>query len=156
MKTILVTLALTACISLVMPQDKSAELSQIQDKLVRTVTEQMPGWMHKEVTPVQGSRDVVIDQWTLDNKALSITIIRFRSEEEAAKSIQQFAADMKAHKEIPAGSDEQYSLAAANTSIVFRKGEFQVYIHTRSTDTGDEKELTRVVSRLTVNSIAGH
>lgn len=156
MRIIMLTLAIFAFVSLTLAQDKSAELSQIDDKLVRTVEEQMPGWQHEVVTPMQGSTDVAINNWMLDKKTVSVTIIRFATDQAAATSIRQFATDMKGRNEVSDVGDELYSLTAANTSFVFRKGHFTVYINTKSTDQNDEKRLEKTVGRFVVDSIAKH
>lgn len=133
-------------------QQRSAELSDIVDKLMRSVEEQMPGWTHDSVAPIEGSRDVVIERWILGEKAVSVTIIRHSSHEEAVKKIKEFAANMKANKNIPDAGEEQYTLGT-HRSIIFRKHNFTVNINVKGTDLEDEKQLSKRIARLAADAL---
>lgn len=144
---ILVGLSLT-----IKAQDKSVELTDVEDKLIQTVEKEVPGWTHQTVKPIQGSQDVAIDQWISDNKGIRVTIIRHSSQEEAVKSIREFAADMKAGRDIPDAGEEQYSFDDMG-SIVFRKRHFTIYLTVKSTDPEGTKKMRKQIARIAADAI---
>lgn len=76
-------------------QNVSGELSNIADSFRRAVQEQLPGWKYKSITPMEGGQDVILDRWFSGDRIVNLTIIRHQSQEEAANSIRDFAAQMK-------------------------------------------------------------
>jgi hypothetical protein len=154
-KRILPLLTLTALVclsSITRAQHKSPALSDVEDRFVNAVEQQLPGWSHKTVKPIQGSGDVVINQWTSGEKAVSVTLIRHSSQEEAVKKIHQFTEDIKASKVASESGDEQY-VVGAQGSIVLRKHQFTINIDVQTNDPDDEKHLIKQFARLVADAI---
>src|SRR2546423_860033 len=119
--TLIVLLLLLASYGIVIGQRKSEEMADVENKLIRSFEENFPTWVRKEVSPINGSGDIIINQWTLDHNVAGVTIIRYSSEEESHERIRQFANDMKAERNVAEEADEEYSLGSGKNSVTFRK-----------------------------------
>lgn len=120
---------------------KSAELVNIENRLVNSVQNKLPDWTHEAIEPIKGSVEVGIHHWKLNEKVVAVTITRFPSVSEALQSIRGFAADMKGTAEPPYAGEEQYSFPYHQ--IVFRERQLTVNIVARSNvsdDVGDVDE----------------
>jgi len=120
---------------------KSAELVNIENRLVNSVQNKLPDWTHEAIEPMKGSVEVGIHHWKLNEKVVAVTIIRFSSVSEAQQSIRSFAANKKGTAEPPYAGEEQYSFPYHR--ILFRKRQLTVYIDARlnvADDVGDADE----------------
>ena len=149
----IVSLVILAQSAMVSAQQKSSELNEIEDRLIRSFEESFANWTRTTVTPIDGSVDVAISKWKLNDNQISVTIIRYSSKEEALARIRQFADDMKAERDIPEGADEVFSLNTRKNSLTLRKRQFIVNIHVDATEDSDEKQLVKEVTRLVINAI---
>ncbi|OLE55997.1 MAG: hypothetical protein AUG51_00270 [Acidobacteria bacterium 13_1_20CM_3_53_8] len=95
---------------------------------------------------------MALEQWASDGKVVKITIVRYPSQEEAAKSMREFAASMRANRSSTDSGEEGYSWGSLN-SFVFRKHNFLVYIYVKGSDAEDEKQLRKQFARLIVDAI---
>jgi hypothetical protein len=134
-------------------QEKSGELWQIEDRLIQSVGQQFDGWKHISVAPMEGSYDVVINQWSIDNKSARVTIIRHRSEEEARTKLRSLATTLKALKTMTESGDEQYLRPNTSGSVIYQKQQFTVNIDIESTDPQEEKNLIKELSKLASRAI---
>jgi hypothetical protein len=137
---------------LVIAQRKSVELADIEDKLIRSVDEDFPTWSRQEISPIQSSGDIIINQWRHDRQVIRITIIRYASPEQSHERIQEFANDMKAKRKVAEEGDEEYSLGSGNNSVFLRKGVFVVDVEIAA-EANDEKELLKSFTRLAVKVV---
>lgn len=134
-------------------QQKSLELNEVEDRLIRSFEEGFANWTRTTVTPIEGSSDVAISKWSLNDKEISVTIIRYPSKEEALARIRQFADDMKAERDTSEGADESYLLNGGKNSITLRKRHFIINVHVNASEASDEKQLVKEVIRLAIQAI---
>jgi hypothetical protein len=134
-------------------QEKSGELWQIEDRLIQSVGQQFDGWKHISVAPIEGSYDVVINQWSIDNKSARVTIIRHRSEEEARTKLRSLATTLKALKTMTDSGDEQYVRPNTSGSVIYQKQQFTVNIDIESTDAQEQKNMIKELSKLASRAI---
>lgn len=133
-------------------QSKSAELSDVVDRLVRSVEELNQGWSHTSVPPIEGSQDVALEQWASGNRIVKITIIRYLSQEEAVRNIREFAAEMRANRDFTDAGEEGYSWGSLH-SVIFRKRNIVVTINVKGASPDDEKQLRKQFARLVADAI---
>lgn len=150
--SLLALLLLSVSCLFVVAQRKSAELADVDDKLGRSFEEQFPTWKRKQISPIDGSDDVIINQWSLDRNVVSITIIGYASEEQSHERLRQFAGDMKGRGKVAEEADEEYSLGSRTNSIGLRKGRFLVTVEV-SVEAKEETELLKRFTRLAVRSL---
>jgi hypothetical protein len=151
--TPIVLLLLLASYITVIAQRKSGELTNVEDKLISSFEEKFPTWIRKEVSPIKGSGDVIINQWTLDHNLVGVTIIRYSSEEESHERMRQFVNDMKAEKNVADEADEEYSLGSGKNSVTLRKGRFIVNVQVNAAEANDEKQLLKRFTGLALRAV---
>ena len=134
-------------------QDSSAELDRITDALVNAVQEELPGWSHKVIAPMEGSRDVSIIQWASGNKAVSVTLVGHASDAEARQRVKEFVADLKADEQLADTGDEGYSWSTS-AALIFRRGRVTVNVQVRGDDLKDEKRMSKQFARLAAAAIS--
>jgi hypothetical protein len=134
-------------------QEKSLTLSAVEDRLTRSVEQQHANWKHKTVTPIEGSSDVIIDQWAWEDGDVSVTIARYGNDDRAQKHLQQFVKDMRANASAPEDADEEYSMTNRQNSMAVRKGEYVVYIHVNAKEDKDQKQLLKEAKKLAVKAL---
>jgi hypothetical protein len=129
-------------------QDKSSAISAIESKLIQLAEQEYPNWKHESVTPLEGASEVIIDKWTSDDADVSVKIIRYSSDDNAQKHIQQFVKDMKAAYISQEDSDEAYSMSSRGNSIAARKRHFLIYITVNAKTPDDESKLLKQTNKL--------
>jgi hypothetical protein len=139
--------------TMISAQQKSSELNEVEDQLIRSFQESFANWTRTTVTPIEGSEDVAISKWKLNDDEVSVTVIRYSSKEEALTRIRKFAGDMKAERNVPEEADEEYSLNTRGNSVTLRKRHFIISIHVNAKAESDERQLVKQVRKLAVKAI---
>ena len=76
MKKIIFLFALTIGISgIVRAQNESDEFTKIRQSIRENVSKEMIGWTSHAVEPIEGSRDVLIEQWELGDIIVKIAVV---------------------------------------------------------------------------------
>lgn len=78
---------LLACSFLASAQQKSADLNAVEERLISSFEKQFAGSIRTPVTPMEGSVDVAINGWKLNDSQISVTIICYSSKEQALARI---------------------------------------------------------------------
>ena len=105
------------------------DLDRLNEKLRHRLETKMPGWSYERVQPIQGSRGVLLQKWTIQNRGVSISVVDMKSAEAAKEAIQRLAHDPSTHAELlRATGEEAYTWGYLNRQLVFRKGKTLVYV----------------------------
>ena len=139
----LLILSLVATSFLSSAQRPALTLNEIADAAVRKLQDKKPEWKHNLVTPIAGGRPdkVIIQQWTLGQKVVKISIMQYQSAQEATSILRKFAADVKADM-LPNVGDEG-CVWGISGSVAFRKGNLTVFITAASMDIQEEPTLSK-------------
>jgi hypothetical protein len=106
------------------------ELDELDQKIQRHFEKASPGWKHERVEPIEGSKNVLIEFWSLGNRKVKISILPHDSSEQAKEEFQNFAkygVNREALKEV---GDEAMAWGYGSSDIGFRRGKYTVYIST--------------------------
>jgi hypothetical protein len=105
------------------------DVDRLDEKLHRHLEMKMPGWSYQRIQPIQGSKGVLLQKWTIENRGVNISIVNMKSAESAKEAIQRLAHDPSTHA-LPLSDtgDEAYTWGYGNRQIVFRKGKTLVYV----------------------------
>jgi hypothetical protein len=93
MRLMIVGVALACLLGVVQAQSDSDELIKIKESVKENVGKEMHGWTYRSIEPIQGSQNVIVQQWQLNNIIVSVAVTRY---ENAAKAQYAFAR-FKAH-----------------------------------------------------------
>lgn len=140
----------------------SPELTEAARAVESELVEKMPGWEHRRVTPIEGSKDVIISQWESQGLMIRVSIILHQSEEELRERIKKYKSRFKQEDKGKANEeknskifkgdehdlgDEGFSWRDFNFyGTVFKKGRYTVHVNLIKPEV-DETNLTREIAR---------
>ena len=90
MRLAIVGMVLTCLLGAIQAQSDSDELIKIRESVKDEVSKQMKGWTYRSIEPIQGSRNVIIQQWQLNDIIVSVAVTRYGSEARALASFRNF------------------------------------------------------------------
>nr|AUN36067.1 hypothetical protein [uncultured bacterium] len=139
-----------------------SDLTTLGDRVVSYIESQKPDWKYESVQPTSGSGDVLIQQWTLDNRSVRIAIVSHKSTQDAAAAISRLAREGQANEAQPGLGDE--GMVWGRGVVSFRKRNFTIDISAANTEpvldlseaaknTADERKLAKEFAQLVSSSI---
>jgi len=127
---------------------QEADLDRLDDKLHKHLEMKMPGWSYQRIQPIEGSKGVLLQNWTIENRGVSISVVQMKSAEAARETIQRLANDPSTHAQpVPDTGEEAYAWGYQNRKIVFRKGQNLVYVEAGADVLRDRDALTMTPSQ---------
>ena len=87
MRYLITSIALLMGLSAVPAQSNDDELALIKESVRDKVSKQMKDWTYRSVQPIQGSKDVIIQQWQLNDIIVSVSITRGEREADRGRSV---------------------------------------------------------------------
>lgn len=107
-----------------------SELDLVGQKLSRQLETKMPGWKHKRGEPIPGSKNVLIEFWSFSNRVVKISIVPYRSAQEAREVLRGFKKYNTQKEELTGLGDDAYGSGYGFSNVTFTKGKFIVYVST--------------------------
>ena len=107
-----------------------AELERLDEKFSRHLQNRLPGWKHERGEPIQGSKNVLIQYWSYQNRRIKIAITPLKSAEEARDNMKDFPTNERTAEELKGFGDQAFAWGYAGSRIYFRKGRFVVFVST--------------------------
>jgi hypothetical protein len=129
-KVLLLAIILLVPFSTLVAQQQDVDLNQMRDKMTRHMENQMSGWQHRHGSLIQGSKDVVIELWTLPNRIVKISMMERKSVDDARERLSQFAREEGDVQPLHGFGDEAYSWGDEGANIIFRRGKYTIYVTT--------------------------
>jgi len=129
-KIALLASILLTSISAVVAQPQQSDLDQTRDKMTQKMETKMAGWQHRHGALIQGSKDVIVELWSLPNRIVKVSIIQRSSVEDARERLSQFAREEGGVELLHGFGDEAYSWGDDGANIIFRRGKYTVYVAT--------------------------
>ncbi len=123
----------------------SDDLIKIKESVKENVGKEMHGWTYRSIEPIQGSRNVIIQQWQLNDIIVSVAVTRYESEAKAQDAFARFKDHLRVEEnartknqgkpfrlikeESNAWGDEGFvSDVLGSEAVAFRKGRFIVNV----------------------------
>ena len=146
------------------------QLVEARAALERVMSRRLPGWEHRIVTPIKGSKRTITDQWERDGRGVRISVVQFDSPERAKKAFKDSRADQEREEravrehgrpdfklileELPDVGDGGYIRNAVTmVEAAFRKGNLTVNISVYAPGAEDERALSRELAYLVAGMI---
>jgi hypothetical protein len=79
---------------------------------------------------IQGSKDVIVELWTLPNRIVKVSMIQRSSVEDARERLSSFAREESGVQPLHGFGDEAYSWGDEGANVIFRRGKYTIYITT--------------------------
>ena len=86
----------------VQAQRNSEKLDKLKQILTDKICSDMPGWTHRSVTPIEGSQNVIVDQWEAGNVIVRVAVNEYDTEESAAAALKDFRKRLKSEQDATA------------------------------------------------------
>jgi hypothetical protein len=83
-------------------QRNSEKLDKLKETLKEKIGSDMPGWTHRTVTPIEGSKNVIVDQWEAGNVIVRVAVNEYDTEESAAAALKDFRKRLKSEQDATA------------------------------------------------------
>ena len=120
------------------------QLARISKSFAERIDPEMPGWIHHSVEPIDGSKNVIIDQWELGDIVVKIAITQYDTQAESVQALKDFryhlqreeeATVARGRKEFRLIREDLPSLGdgglawdvRGSEAVSFRKGNFLVF-----------------------------
>ena len=142
----------------------SADLNTLGDRIVSHLQSKQPDWKYEAVEAITGSADVMVQQWTLDNRSIRIAIVSHKSTSDAAASISKLAREGQPNERLQGLGDEGISWGRGVVS--FRTQNFTIDVSSTNTEpvlnlneaakkTAEERKLAREFAQLVADAVKG-
>jgi hypothetical protein len=145
MKLMTVGVALACLLGMIQAQSDSDELINIKESVKENIGKEMHGWTYRSIEPIQGSKNVIVQQWQLNDIIVSVAVTRYENEaraenafgrfkehfvvEERARSKNQGRPFHLIKEESKAWGDEGFvTNEFGSEAVAFRKGKFIVNV----------------------------
>jgi hypothetical protein len=83
-------------------QRNSEKLDKLKQILADKIGNDMPGWTHRSVTPIEGSKNVIVDQWEAGNVIVKVAVNEYDTEESAVAAYNNFRKQLKSEQDATA------------------------------------------------------
>jgi len=83
-------------------QRNSEKLDELKQILTNKIGSDMPGWTHRSVTPIEGSKNVIVDQWEAANVIVKVAVNEYDSQESAVAAFEDFRKRLKREQDATA------------------------------------------------------
>lgn len=145
MKLVVAGIALLCLLGVIDAQSDSDDLITIKESVKENVGKEMRGWIYRSIEPIQGSRNVIIQQWQLNDIIVSVAVARYENAALAQNAFARFKAQLRVEEnartknqgkpfrlikeESNAWGDEGFvSDVLGSEAVAFRKGKFMVNV----------------------------
>src|SRR2546423_11624293 len=145
MRLMIVGVALACLLGVIPAQSDSDELIKIKESVKENVSKEMHGWTYRSIEPIQGSRNVIIQQWQVNDIIVSVAVTRYENAALAQNAFARFKGHLTVEEkartknegkplhlikeESNAWGDEGFVWdVIGSEAVVFRKGRFIVSV----------------------------
>lgn len=133
-------------------QDKT-ELDASLEKVKNYLAQKKPDWKHEAVEPIQGSRNVSVNNWAFEGRIVRVSIMGYRSDDEAIAAMRRFAAEERTLDRLPDLCDGGYSWGMSGSNIAFRTGDVTIWVSNSVTNLRQGVALTKEFATLIAEAL---
>jgi hypothetical protein len=126
----------------------------------------MPGWSHRSIEPIEGSKNVIVEQWEAGNVIVRVAVIEYDTEDSAVAALKDSRDRLKAEEDIAAARKKHLRLikgdlpeladggfiwdARPSDAVAFRKKDLLMFVSV----TGPREYNDTALSRLFAQRVA--
>ena len=134
--------------------DYSDRLQKVLASVKTYLAQQKPDWKHRAIQPIEGSRNVLVNNWELeDQKGVRVSFIAWGTREKAAEARAASLSTIKPEKRLPELGDGGFSFGYMDASICFWKEDIEVCVSSATIKPEDEKTTTDEFVKLILASM---
>jgi hypothetical protein len=83
-------------------QDVSEKLAKVSKALQEKVREEEPSWIHSSITPIEGSKNVIIEQWESSGVATRVSVTEYDAQRDAVLALKEFKSHLRTQEDAAA------------------------------------------------------
>lgn len=68
----------------------SEKLARLPDILRGRVGQDIPGWTHRSITPMEGSKNVIVEVWESGNVVMKVVVTEYKTQADAVDALKEF------------------------------------------------------------------
>lgn len=140
----------------------NSELSTLGDRVVSYIQSKKADWKYENVPPISGSANVIVQQWTLDNRSIRIAMVSHGSMSDAAAAMSKLAQERQIDERFQGLGDE--GMTWGRGVVSFRKRNLTIDVSATNTyptldlneaakNTADERKLAKEFALLVADAI---
>ncbi len=134
-RRILMPLLMVLALGPALAQDQP-DLDRLDEKFRDHLKTKMPGWTYKRGEPIEGSRGVLIQNWSYPNRGVRIAVSSAKSAEEARQGMQILVKAVKT-RPLEGFGDEAYIWGFEGSDLEVRRGRFIIDLNAGADVEGD-------------------
>src|SRR3989442_10847453 len=104
-----IVLVLLMC-AMAQAQAVSGQLAKIGDALKERINKEMPGWAYRSIQPIEGSKNVIIQQWELGNITVRIAVAQWDTEAHVTQALKDFKDHLRVEENAAANRGRELHL----------------------------------------------
>jgi hypothetical protein len=147
-------------------QRHSERLDRLSKILGDKIVAGMPGWSHRSIEPIEGSKSVIVEQWEASNVIVRVAVIEYDTEESAVAALKDSRDRLKAEEDNSAARKKHLRLikgdlpeladggfiwdARPSDAVAFRKKDLLMFVSV----TGPREYNDTALSRLFAQRVA--
>ena len=153
--------------SVALGQSNSDNLAKLTKTLDEKIEKEKPGWIHHSITPIEGSRNIIIEQWQSGDVTIKVAVVEYGVPGDAVVALKEFKTQLKIEEnasavnrktavrlikeDLPELGDEGFAWdIRGSEAAAFRKGSYLVFVSIAQplyrTDVSLSREFARYVA----------
>lgn len=93
----------------VQAQVDSERLARLSNDIGDKIEKKLPGWAHRSIQPIDGSKNVVIQQWDSANIGIKLVITEYDDQADAGRALKEFRSQLKIEEDATTGKTSRNS-----------------------------------------------
>ena len=152
-------------------QDISEKLAKVPKALQEKVGQEEPGWIHSSITPIEGSKNVIIEQWESSGVAIRVRVTEYDAQRDAVLALKEFKSQLKTQEDAAAARGKaDFHLVREDLSelgdggftwdirgseaVAFRKQNFLVFVNIARPEGYNDVRLSKEFARRVVEALS--
>src|ERR1043165_5762062 len=95
--------------SVVLGQSDNDRLARLTKTLQEKIEKEKPGWTHHSLTPIEGSKNVIVEQWGSGDLTINVAVTEYDVPIDAVFALREFKTQLK--------TEENASLTNRKTAL---------------------------------------
>jgi hypothetical protein len=75
------------------------KLARLPPLLKAKIAKEMPGWIHRSIEPIEGSSNLIIEQWESGEVSIKVAVTQYETEAEASDALRDFKQQLKVEED---------------------------------------------------------
>ena len=169
-KLSVVLVALLLLLGTAQAQRNSVRLDKLSKVLSDKIGADMPGWTHRSIEPIEGSKNVIIEHWETGNVIVTVAVVEHNTEESAIAALKDYRNHLKLEEDVAAAKKKHLRLvkddlpelgdggfiwdARPSDAVAFRKKDLLMFVSVTGPRDHNDTALSRLFAQRVADVLA--